>query len=146
MKAGEDLVIIRNKNGVIVPYKSGDSTEGLTFKTIKKETEIPKEFLKRFVERNIEKISDVIYVDKYPINIPKELGIFIPPVSKTMKIKKRKYSQDSLNVIYDEKGFSALKKIGEEFEVTDRSSKRLIIEILRTQEERQRAGLWVDGC
>ncbi len=141
MKAGEDLVIIKNKDGTIVPYKSGDSTKDLTFKTIKKDTEIPNEFLKRYVDRNIEKISDVKYVDKFPINLPKGFEKTPEPASKVMKIKKRKYSQDSLNTVYDEKGFSALKKIGEEFNVTDRSSKRLIIEILRAQEERQRAGL-----
>ncbi len=141
MKASEDLIIIRNKDGTIVPYKSGDSTKDLTFKTIKKNTEIPKEFLKRFIERNIEKIGDVEYKDMFPVNLPKGFEKTPEPSSKVMKIKKREYSQDSLNTIYDEKGFSALKKIGKTFGVTDRSAKRLIIEILRAQEERQRAGL-----
>ena len=142
MKAGEDLVIIRNKDGTTVPYKEGDSKDDLTFTTIKKGKEIPKEFLKRYVEHNIEKIGDVIYKDSFPINLPKDLEV-PAPVAKEMKIKKRKYSQDSLYEIYNdkEKGFSALKKIGEEFGVTDRSSRRLIVEILRAQEERQRAGL-----
>ncbi len=139
MKAGEDLVIIRNKDGTVVPYKSGDSTKDLTFTTIKRGKDIPKEFLKRYIDRNIEKIGDVEYKDKFPVNLPKGFEKTLVPVSKVMKIKKRKYSQDSLNTIYDEKGFSALKKIGEEFDVTDRSSKRLIIEILRAQEERQRS-------
>lgn len=139
MKASEDLVIVRNKEGMTIPYKEGESKVDLTFKIIKKDTEIPKDFLKRFVDRNIEKISDVEYIDKFPVNLPKGFELTPAPVSKVMKIKKRKYSQDSLNTIYDEKGFSALKKIGQEFDVTDRSSKRLIIEILRAQEERQRA-------
>ena len=141
MKAGEDLIIIRNKEGVTVPYKEGDSKEGLTFKTVKKGTEIPIDSLKRFVERNIEKIGDVRYIDNFPVNLPKGFGIIPAEVPKTMKIKRRKYSQDSLTALYDEQGFSALKKIGEEFGVTDRSSSRLIVEILRAQEERQRAGL-----
>ena len=142
MKAGEDLVSIRNKDGVVVPYKSGDPTKDLTFKTIKKGTEIPREFLKRYVERNIEKIGDVVYKDMFPVNLPKDLGIVPAPVSKTMKIKSRKYSQESLTEIYNTGKFSALKKIGSEFDppVTDRSSRRIIIEILRAQEERQRAG------
>lgn len=141
MKAGEDLVIIREKDGTIVPYKEGDPKKHLTFKVIKKGTEIPAEFLKRIVERNIEKIGDVRYVDKFPVNLPKELGLVPTPTPKTMKIKKRKYSQESLNVIYNEQGFPALKKIGQEFGVTDRSSRRLIVEILREQEERQRDGI-----
>ncbi len=138
MKAGEDLVIIRNKEGSIVPYKSGDPTKDLTFTIIKKGKDIPKEHLKRLVERNIEKIGDVEYKDKFPINLPKELGKVPTPPSEPMKVKKRKYSQDSLYEIYNDKGFSALKKIGEEFGVTDRSSRRLIVEILKAQEERQR--------
>ena len=40
MKAGEDLVIIRNEDGVTVPYKEGDSKEGLTFTIIEKGKEI----------------------------------------------------------------------------------------------------------
>ncbi len=140
-KAGEDLVIITNKDDTIVPYKEGDSKEGLTFKTIKKGTDIPKDFLKRLIERNIEKIGDVEYVDKKPINLPKGLGIAISPTPKKMQIKRRKYSQDSLYEVYNNKGFSALKKIGEEFGVTDRSSRRLIVEILKVQEERQRDGV-----
>lgn len=139
MKAGEDLIIIRNKDGTIVPYKEGDPKNHLTFTKVPKGTQIPREFLKRFIERNLEKIGDVIYKDSYPINLPKDLEIVKPPTPKEMKIKKRKYSQDSLYEIYNDKGFSALKKIGEEFGVTDRSSRKLIVEILRAQEERQRA-------
>lgn len=142
-KAGEDLVIIMNKEGAIVPYKEGDPKTELTFTKIKKGETIPKEFLKRFVERNIEKIGDVEYKDKLPINLPKDLGIISKPVPKEMKIKKRKYSQESLTDIYEKDGFSALRKIGLEFDppVKDNSSRRIIVEILRAQEERQRAGL-----
>jgi len=143
MKAGEELVIIRNKDGTIVPYKSGHSTKDLTFTKIKKGTEIPREFLKRIVERNIEKIGDVIYKDKVPINLPKDLGLTPTPIPKKMKIKRRKYSQESLTEIFNKDGFSALRKIGQEFDppVIDRSYRRIIVEILRAQEERQRAGL-----
>ncbi|KKM84041.1 hypothetical protein LCGC14_1303160, partial [marine sediment metagenome] len=42
-----------------------------------------------------------------------------------MKIKKRKYSQNPLTKVYNDDGFSALKKIGEEFGTTDRSYRRL---------------------
>ena len=142
MKAGEDLIIIIDESGTLVPYKEGDSKDGLTFKTIKKGTEIPGEFLKRFIERNLEKIGDVIYKDKVPINLPKDLGLTTPPVSKKMKIKRRKYSQESLTEIYNKDGFSALRKIGQEFDppVIDRSYRRIIVEILRAQEERQRLG------
>ena len=140
MIAGEELVIIQNKEGATVPYKDGDSKENLVFTVIKKGNEIPDEHLKRYIDHNIEKIGDVKYKDKKPINLPKGFGL-PEPVPREMKIKKRKYSQTSLNAIYGKDGFSALKKIGEEFGTTDRSARRLIVEILRIQEERQRAGI-----
>ena len=141
MKAAENLVIVMHKiHKNQVSYKEGDSKKDLEFHTIKRGSQIPDKFLKRLVNHNIEKIGDVKYKDKVPINLPKDL---LPKVevSKKMKIKKRKYSQESLTKIYNDKGFTALKKIGEEFKVTDRSSRRLIVEILRAQEEKQRAGL-----
>ena len=140
-KASEDLVIITDKDGTMVSYKEGDPHKHLTFTHIKKGKDIPREYLKRLIERNLEKIGDVEYVDKRAVNLPKDLIPTPPPVSKVMKIKARKYSQESLNVVYNEKGFSALKKIGEEFGVTDRSHRRLIVEILKVQEERQREGI-----
>ena len=141
MKAAEDIVIAQNKDDVIVPYKSGYPTKDLKITEIKKGEEIPKQFLKRFAERNLEWIADVKYINKVPVNLPTELELNLPEVSKTMKIEKRKYSQESLTKIKNEKGFSALKEIGKEFGVTDRSSKRLITEILREQEVKQRKGL-----
>lgn len=141
MKAGEDIVIVMHKKDKNqVPYKEGDSKDDLEFHTIKMGSQIPDKYLKRLAERNLELIGDVVYKDKYPINLPK--GILTPPeVPTEMKIKKRKYTQDSLTQIYNEGKFSALKKIGQEFGVTDRSSRRLIVEILRAQEEKQRTGL-----
>ena len=138
MKAAEDIVIIKNEEGIIVPYKSGASTKELTFKTIKKGKEIPSDVLVRMVARNIEKVADIVYKDKIPTNLPKEL--YSKPTPEKMIIKKRKYTQESLTEIYNTGKFSALKKVGDEFGVTDRSSSRLIVEILRAQEERQRAG------
>ena len=141
MKAASDLVIIINEQEkVIVSYKDGDSTKGLKFVKIKKGEEIPDKYLKRFIDRNLEQIADVKYIDKVPVNLPK--GLYIPPkVSKEMKIKKRKYSLESLTKIYNKDGFSALKEVGKEFGVTDRSYRRLMNEILTVQEERQRKGL-----
>ena len=141
MKAAEEIIIVRNKiHKNIVPYKDGDSKVGLEFTVIKKGSEIPKEHLIRLISSNMELIGDVEYVDKVPINLPADL-YNRPEVSKEMKIKKRKYTQNSLTKIYNDKGFSALKEIGAEFGVTDRSRKRLITEILAIQEERQRKGL-----
>jgi len=141
MKAAEDIVMAFHKiDKVIVPYKDGSSTKDLEFITIKKGKDIPDKYLERFVRTNIELIAGVVFKDKVPINLPK--GIWKPELTgKVMKIKRRKYSQTSLTEIYNDKGFSELKKIGSEFGVTDRSYRRLITEILAVQEERQRNGI-----
>ncbi len=139
MKASEDFEIVIDKDGHRVPYKSGDSKAGLKFIKVKKDTEIPKDYLKEIAERNINLVAGVVYKYMVPQNLPEGVGISV--VSKTLKIKKRKYTQNSLTKIKNEQGFSALKKIGKDFGVTDRSSKRLITEILKVQEERQRKGL-----
>jgi len=141
MKAAENItIVIHDKDKNLVSYKDGDSKAGLTFTVIKKGEEIPSNLLRNLVERNIEKIGDIIYKDKRPTNLPKDFNVESKTSTK-MEIKKRKYSQNSLTKIYNDKGFSALKKIGEEFGVTDRSYRRLINEILTVQEERQRKGL-----
>ncbi len=139
MKATEDFVIALNKDRVRVSYRVGVEYKDIEFIEVKKGKEIPEEFIKNIIEHSIQ-LVDVQYKNRVPI-LPKELQPGSKPVSKKMEIKKRKYTQDSLTKIKNEQGFSALKEIGKEFGVTDRSSNRLIIEILREQEEKQRAGL-----
>ncbi len=138
MKAIEDFVIAVNKKGFRVSYRVGVEYKDLTFIKVKKGGEIPEKFIKEIIARNLE-LVDVKYVFRVP-QLPKE---YMPEIvtPKVMKIKKRKYTQESLTKIRNEGGFPALKKIGEEFDVTDRSSKRIITEILIAQEERQRKGL-----
>lgn len=140
MKATKDFVIVLNKDGHRTPYKEGDDKAGLKFVEVKKGGEIPTEFIKHYINHNIEMV-EVEYKDNKPFIPP---GLFdSPKVSTEMKIKKRKYSQDSLNEIYNKEGFSALRKIGKEFDppVVDNSSRRIIVEILKRQEENQREGL-----
>ena len=137
LKATEDFVIVLSKTGMRIPYKEGDDKTDLKFIKVEKGKDVPKEHIQNIVDRNLE-LLDLEYKDKKPI-LPKEYERVIP-VAKEMKIKKRKYTQESLTVLYGKEGFSALKKIGEEFGVTDRSSRKLIVEILRAQEERQRKG------
>jgi len=141
MKAAEDIVIVfHEKDKVVVPYKDGDSKKGLKFIKVKKGEAIPDEHLERIANTNLEKIAGIIYEDKFPTNLPK--GIYKPELTGTvLKIKKRKYTQESLTKVYNEKGFSELKKIGAEFGVTDRSKRRIITEILAVQEERHRKGI-----
>ncbi len=139
MNATEDFTIAVNKDGFRVPYRVGVTYKNLTFIHVRKGNEIPTKFLKNIIEHNIE-LVDVKYKFRKPINLPNGMDISQPEISKTMKINRRKYSQESLTKLYNEKGFSALKEIGKEFGVTDRSYRRLINEILTAQETKQRTG------
>ncbi len=137
LKATEDFVIVLSKTGMRIPYKEGDDKTGLKFIKVQKGKDIPKDYTQQIIDRNLE-LLDLKYKDKRPI-LPKEYER-VAEAPKKMKIERRKYSQESLTILYGKEGFSALKKIGEEFGVTDRSSRKLIVEILRAQEERQRKG------
>ncbi len=138
MKASGDFVIVIDKDRHPVPYKDGDSKRGLKFIPVKKGEDIPKEFLKRIAQYNLHLVDGVIFKDKAPTNLPLELGLTPPEFLKKPKKAKAKieYTKESLNQIYENKGFSALRKIGNTFGVKDRSSKRLIKEILKAQKQR----------
>ena len=139
MKATQDFELAFDETGAKVSFRRGYPNKDLKIVKVKKGDEIPSNLLKGIVESNLG-LVDVKYEFRRPVNLPKE--VYSPPEAPTtMKIKKRKYTQNSLTKIRNEGGFPALKKIGEEFGVTDRSSKRLITEILKAQEERQRKGL-----
>ena len=138
MKAKEDFVIAINKDRVRVPFRAGIKYKDIEFIKVKKGKDIPQEFLKDIVHHNLN-LVEVEYKWHRPI-LPPELELN-PPVSKKMKIKKREYSRESLTKILNDKGFGALRIIGQKFDVKDRSSRRLINEILTAQEAKQRRGL-----
>ena len=150
MKATEDILIVLNKEqNVRVPYKDGDSKKGLDISVIKKGQEIPDRYARQFAEKNLEYL-DIKYKNKSPI-FPEGFQVIEPPVSKKLKIKNRKFSQNSLTKIANEKGgLEKLKKIGKELgeklgvkkpEMTDRSRSKLVVELLKLQEQLQRKGL-----
>lgn len=139
MKSLDNFTIVLRR-GLPIPYKDGDSKKDVEFVKVKKGEDIPKKILKLVIERNLIYV-DVKYINKVPQGLPTDIGLSLPEVSKELKIKPRKYTQNSLTKVYNDNGFSALKKIGEEFGTTDRSYRRLIVEILKLQEERQRKGL-----
>ncbi len=137
MKAAQDFVIYTNKEGTRVPYKQGDDKTNIKEIEVKKGDEIPKEYLKDFVTRNIEYV-DVKFVNKQPI-LPEGWKLIPKKVPKTMIIKKRKYSQESLTVIYNKKGQDGIQKIAEEeFGIVVKRYTRyskIVNDILKKQEE-----------
>ena len=141
MKASQEFTMFIDKHGQRASYKEGDDMKDLKRVVIKKGQEVPPAYVKELIEGNLD-LLDVVYVNKVP-QLPKEWDKVIKkkPVPRTLKIKKREYSQESLTVIYNKKSFAALRIIGDRFGVKDRSSRKLITEILKAQEEKQRAGL-----
>lgn len=138
MKAIQDFILYIDDNGQRTSYKEGESKKVKKL-IIRKGVEIPKDYIKEIVEKNLEYV-DVQYINKVP-QLPKDLAPPPKPVVKDFKIKKREHSMESLTKLYDEKGFSALRDIGDKFNVKGRSKHGLITDILNAQEEKQRKGL-----
>ena len=131
VKAKEGFEIVLDKAGNRVPYKEGDPKTGLKFIKVEIGKEIPSKFLKDIAKHNIHLLADIKFKDMRPINLPKELELE-PSKSKV----KKEYTKESLTEIYEKKGFSALRAIGDKFGVKGRSLKGLIRDILKSQEQR----------
>ncbi len=107
----------------------------------------PESELGRLLRYNWEKL-DLEYKDGWPIlskEIQKKYNLTYPPqnVITKQKITGRKYSQDSLTVKLNKLGSKEFKEWAEktfgEDEIDRReSAKKIIVEILRSQEEKRR--------
>ena len=107
----------------------------------------PESELGRLLRYNWEKL-DLEYKDGWPVlskEVQKKYNLTYPPknVLTKQKIKGRKYSQDSLTVKLNKLGSKEFKEWAEktfgEDEIDRReSAKKIIVEILRLQEEKRR--------
>ena len=130
VKARQNFVMYLDKSGNPLPYKEGDPLGEARKVSVKKGNEVPSEIL-NIVFYNIPDYLDLEYKNNNII-VSKELKLKLEKKPKVSK-KQEKYTEESLLEILDKKGFKALKLIGKKFNVTDRSSKRLIREILKAQ-------------
>ena len=130
IKARQDFVMYLDKSGNPLPYKEGDPLGEARKVSVEKGNEVPSEIL-NIVFYNIPDYLDLEYQNNNII-VSKELKLKLEKKPKVSK-KQEKYTEESLLEILDKKGFKALKLIGKKFNVTDRSSKRLIREILKAQ-------------
>jgi len=127
MKARQDFEMhLDSKSGAPVPYKDGDSLDGIKVVKVKKGEDVPKSVL-----------SYLLVSGRDYLEIEEPLKVKSKPI-----IPKRKYSQESLIEVYNKDGMDGLKKIGDRFDpqITDRSHSRLISEILTAQERYIREG------
>ncbi len=128
VKARQDFVLYLDKSGNPLPHKEGEPLGEARKVLVKRGKEVPSEVLK-LVFNNIPDYLDLKYKNNNILTTPEIEKALEEKPSKVPK----KYTKESLLEVLAKKGFKVLKLIGKKFNVTDRSSKRLIQEILNAQ-------------
>ena len=143
MRAKQNFTVYVDSNKNMIPHSCTDSIEGKTKIDVKIGDEVPDFLVAEFLKSNPDylqveyeagqlKLTDEELV-KYNLKSRK--------IEREPFIKPRKYSQDSLTKILNKDGKDALAKImKEEFGIEVKPSKKLLVEILRLQEQRRRGG------
>ena len=133
VKARQDFVLYLDKSGNPLPHKEGEPLGEARKVLVKRGKEVPSEVLK-LVFNNIPDYLDLKYKNNNILTTPEiEKALEEKPSKVPKKSEPKKYTKESLLEVLAKKGFKALKLIGKKFNVTDRSSKRLIREILKAQ-------------
>ena len=143
MKARQDFVVYIDATGNLVSHASGEPMDGKTRLEFKKGADIkPDSLVGDFLRRNPE-LLEIEYVNGRILLTEEQMKLYNLPEGKITtepRIIPRKYSQESLTQLMNEKGTEELKKIAEnDFHMTNvRASKTLITKILLAQEESRR--------
>ena len=142
MKAKQNFVLYLDSNRNPVSYYSGESMDGKIVVKLQKGDEIPDDLVSTLLKRlpdyvDVEyKAGQFVLTDEEK----KRFGMASGKIEVTPIVTPRKYSQNSLTVIYNKEGVKELKRIAEEeFNMKDvKASKSLITAILLKQEESRR--------
>ena len=141
MKAKQNFVVYLDKNENMTPYYSGESKEVKELK-FKVNDEAPDILVADLIKTNPDYLQ-VEYASgqfKLTEEEKKRFNLVSGKIERPPLVPPRKYSQDSLTKILNEKGVGELKKIAEEefgMEV-EKASKTLLTKILLEQEQRRR--------
>ena len=141
MKAKQNFVVYLDKNENMTPYYSGESKEVKELK-FKVNDEVPDILVADLIKTNPDYLQ-VEYASgqfKLTEEEKKRFNLVSGKIERPPLVPPRKYSQDSLTKILNEKGVEELKKIAEEefgMEVK-KASKTLLTKILLEQEQRRR--------
>ena len=141
MKAKQNFVVYLDKNENMTPYYSGESKEVKELK-FKVNDEVPDIIVADLIKTNPDYLQ-VEYASgqfKLTEEEKKRFNLVSGKIERPPLVPPRKYSQDSLTKILNEKGVEELKKIAEEefgMEVK-KASKTLLTKILLEQEQRRR--------
>ena len=138
MKAKQNFVVYLDNQGNMTSYYSGEQKE-VTKLSFKIEEEVPDNLAADLLKTNPDFLQVEYEGGQFKLT-DEELVKFNLKSGKIERpaIVEPRYSQENLTKIFNEKGMKGLKEIGNNFGVTDSSSKNLIMEILRAQEEYRR--------
>lgn len=138
MKAKQQFVVYLDKEGNPTSYYSGEPKE-VTKKEFKVNDEVPDALVADLLKSNPDYLQVEYKAGQFDLT-EEELVKFNMKSGKIERppIVEPRYSQENLTKIFNEKGLKGLKEIGDKFGVTDRSSKNLIMEILKAQEKHRR--------
>lgn len=136
MKARQDFLLALDKKGNRVSFTGVE--KGVEEVLIEKGKEVPDRYVHDLVLRNPDFLDLKFEEGRVVLSEAEQKKFDLPdgklPVPKP-KVIKREHSNESLVKLYNAEGMDGLKKVGEKFNVTDRSHKKLINEILREQEK-----------
>ena len=147
MKARQDFELYIDKStNNITSYCSGDSKSHLKELKFKIGDDIPNDYIKDLL-MHLPDYVEIEYKDGNMILPETGKKIVGPKIEKPERpkakprIPRREYSMESLTIVFNSKGLAGLKEIAKNFKdekgntLTDRSSRRLIAEILKAQDK-----------
>ena len=138
MKAKQHFVIYLDKDGNMTSYYSGEDKQ-VTKKEFKVNDEVPDVLVADLIKTNPDFLQVEYGAGQFVLTEDerKRFNMVSGKIERPALVEPR-YSQENLTKILNEQGMKGLKEIGDKFGVKDRSSKNLIMEILRAQEEHRR--------
>ena len=138
MKAKQDFVVYLDTNGNMTSYYSGEAKQ-VTKKEFKKGKEVDDALVGDLIKTNPDYLEVEYKAGQFDLTNEElvKYGLKSAKIERPPIVEAR-YSQENLTRILNEKGIEGLRKIGDKFGVKDRSSKNLIMEILKEQEKQRR--------
>lgn len=132
MKARQDFEIVINSAGKRISYREGEDPKPNKIIKIKVGDLVPEAYIHDLLMYNPELLEVEFENGRHKLSEQQKKKYGFADVKIKPEVKKL-YTQEGLLKLRKGKGFKALKKIGKLFGVTDRSTTKLIKEILIEQ-------------
>ena len=142
MKAKQNFVVYVDSNKNLVSHYSGNSMEGKTEMKFKVNEEVPDFLVADLIKSNPDLLQVEFEAGQFKLTEEekKRFNLSSGKIERPPIVSPRKYSQDSLTRILNEKGIEELKRIAEEeFKMNvQKPTKTLLTKILLEQEKQRR--------